>query len=127
MNKAVNQSHYSSKEQKPFGLQSLFSILGVLGSLLIFIFIIIIAYLPNRSESVDSERIKERELNLKQNKAAQQSQANSYGWIDKTAGVIRIPIDEAVELAVEKLAQKQHQDIQKEDSSSTSKIPLSGE
>lgn len=113
MNKTVNQSHYSSKEQKQFGLQSLFSILGVLGTLLIFIFIIIIAYLPNRSESVDSERIKERELNLKQNKAAQQSQANSYGWIDKTAGVIRIPIDEAVELAVEKLTQKQHQDIQK--------------
>ena len=127
MNKAVNKSHYSSKKQRPFGLQSFFSILGVLGSLLIFIFIIIIAYLPNRSESIDSERIKERELNLKQNKAAQQSQANNYGWIDKTAGVIRIPIDEAVELAVEKLAQKQHKDMQKEDSSPTSKIPLSGE
>jgi hypothetical protein len=27
---------------------------------------------------------------------------NSYGWIDKTAGVVRIPIDEAIRLTVQR-------------------------
>ena len=27
---------------------------------------------------------------------------NSYGWVDKTAGVVRIPIDEAIKLTVQR-------------------------
>lgn len=31
-------------------------------------------------------------------RAQEEAELNSYGWIDKTAGVVRIPIDRAIEL-----------------------------
>jgi hypothetical protein len=39
---------------------------------------------------------------LKQYKAAQEEILNSYGWIDEKAGVVRIPIDRAIDILVQK-------------------------
>jgi hypothetical protein len=33
-------------------------------------------------------------------RAREDAVLNSYGWVDKTAGVVRIPIDEAIKLTV---------------------------
>jgi hypothetical protein len=35
-------------------------------------------------------------------RAREDAVLNSYGWIDKTAGVVRIPIDEAIKLTVQR-------------------------
>ncbi len=35
-------------------------------------------------------------------RAREDAVLNSYGWVDKTAGVVRIPIDEAIKLTVER-------------------------
>jgi hypothetical protein len=35
-------------------------------------------------------------------RAAQQQQLNSYGWVDRSAGVVRIPIDRAMDLTVQR-------------------------
>jgi hypothetical protein len=39
---------------------------------------------------------------LKQYKAAQGEILNSYGWVDQNAGVVRIPIDRAMDILVQK-------------------------
>jgi hypothetical protein len=39
---------------------------------------------------------------LKQYKAAQGDILNSYGWVDQNAGIVRIPIDRAMDILVQK-------------------------
>jgi|SRR5271157_706895 len=39
---------------------------------------------------------------LKQYKAAQGEILNSYGWVDQNAGIVRIPIDRAMDILVQK-------------------------
>jgi hypothetical protein len=39
---------------------------------------------------------------LKQYKVAQEEILNSYGWVDEKAGIVRIPIDRAMDILLEK-------------------------
>src|SRR4051812_2901676 len=39
-------------------------------------------------------------------KKAQAEQASSYGWVDQKAGVVRLPIERAIELTAEKYGKK---------------------
>jgi hypothetical protein len=41
-------------------------------------------------------------IDLKKNRAAEEQELNSYGWIDRSAGVVRIPIDRAMELIAQR-------------------------
>ena len=98
MNKPVNRKSTPG--------QGLASALGILGALLIFAFILYIAYLPNRPRAVDQDRIAERYANRRENDANQQSRATSYEWIDREEGIVRIPIDRAMILVVDQWQQK---------------------
>ena len=35
-------------------------------------------------------------------RAAEQQVLTTYGWVDRNAGVVRIPIDEAMKLAIQR-------------------------
>jgi hypothetical protein len=39
---------------------------------------------------------------LEQYKAAQEEILNNYGWVDQNAGIVRIPIDRAMDILVQK-------------------------
>jgi len=41
-------------------------------------------------------------LDLQRYRAAQEKVLNGYGWVDSSAGVVRIPIDRAMELLLQK-------------------------
>ena len=41
-------------------------------------------------------------MDLKQYKAAQDEVLNSYGWVDQQAGVVRIPIERAMDLLLQR-------------------------
>jgi hypothetical protein len=41
-------------------------------------------------------------LDLKEMRAREQAELNSYGWVDKKFGVVRIPIDKAMETIAQK-------------------------
>ena len=41
-------------------------------------------------------------IELKQFRAAEDAKLNSYGWIDRNAGIIRIPIQRAMDLVVQR-------------------------
>lgn len=41
-------------------------------------------------------------IDLKQYEAAQEAKLNSYGWVDREAGIIHIPIERAMDLIAER-------------------------
>lgn len=41
-------------------------------------------------------------LELEALRASEDAQLNSYGWVDKEAGIVRLPIERAIELALER-------------------------
>ncbi|MDB6124986.1 MAG: hypothetical protein JWQ71_3979 [Pedosphaera sp.] len=41
-------------------------------------------------------------LDLKELRAQERAELNSYGWVDKKSGVVRIPIDKAMEMIAQK-------------------------
>jgi hypothetical protein len=48
----------------------------------------------------------ERKALLTENRAKEQAAATSYGWVDQPKGVVRLPIDRAIELTVRDHAKK---------------------
>src|ERR1043166_5459004 len=72
---------------------------GVVG--LFFLFGIIVLALVGpapRSDPYEQERAKKRIDKLKAARDADARELGSYGWIDKNKGVVRVPIDRAMEL-----------------------------
>ncbi len=48
----------------------------------------------------------ERKALLAEHRVKEQAESTSYGWIDQKAGIVRIPIDRAMELVVREQAKK---------------------
>lgn len=76
------------------------SILGIFACMGIFIVIIVIAYLPNRPRPVEQGIIDERIKRLSSLNAKETETYNSYGWIDKPAGIVHIPVESAIDAFV---------------------------
>lgn len=47
-----------------------------------------------------------RQKTLAETREAQAKQASSYGWVDEKAGVVRLPIERAMELTVQQHGKK---------------------
>ena len=74
--------------------------LGCLGAFLVFVLIIFIAYLPNRPERVDAQVYATRQAKADESRAAGVQKLTNYELIDAEAGIVRIPIDEAISLTI---------------------------
>lgn len=48
----------------------------------------------------------DRSALLVEHRAKEQAEAASYGWVDQKAGVVRLPIDRAIELTAQAHAKK---------------------
>ena len=83
-----------------------FTVIAFVGVFLTFLFIVGIAYLPNRPEPVDQAQIDERLETLSKVRASEKKEIDSYGWIDKSEGVVRIPVSQAMQLTVKDLKVK---------------------
>ena len=81
-----------------FGIVLLFALFGV-------IVLAIIGPSPRRSD-YEETRAKKRVENLKTLREEADKALTTYGWIDKTKGVARIPIERAMELTVADLAKQ---------------------
>lgn len=80
----------------------LFSILGAIGSMAIFVVILWLAYLPLRKDSTDTTIVQERVERFNELSAKERSLANNYRWINEPEGVVRIPVERAMILTVER-------------------------
>lgn len=94
---------HTATGSEPSDRKVLLSALGWIGVFFLFVLIVVIAYLPNRSVSVD-EIEREARFEIKRDVDAQQQRlATTYGWVDQSNGVARIPIERAMELTVREL------------------------
>ena len=80
------------------GVVLLFALFGV-------IVLAIIGPMP-RGSDYEETRAKKRMENLKTAQEDAEKALNTYTWVDKNKGVVRIPITRAMELTVADLAQK---------------------
>src|SRR5438874_10708317 len=77
--------------------------------LLFILFGLVVAVLIGaspRGNNYEEKRAKAREAKLKTAREEATKDLNSYSWVDKSKGVVRIPIDRAMQLTVAELAQK---------------------
>jgi len=81
-----------------FGIVLLFGLFGV-------IVLAIIGPAPRRTD-YEETRAKKRVENLKTLREEADKALTTYGWIDKTKGLARIPIERAMELTVAELAKQ---------------------
>ena len=85
---------------------TLLTLLAAIGGFAIFALIVFIAYLPKKPAPLaDGVRTPEqRKAALSELRAKEKAAATTYGWVDQPAGVVRIPIDEAVKLTIKELS-----------------------
>ncbi|MDF3057182.1 MAG: hypothetical protein K0R17_1397 [Rariglobus sp.] len=92
----------SDSTQTPSSSGSWVTIAAAIGGFAIFALIVLIAYLPKKPDPLpDGARTPEqRKAALAEMRAKEKAAATTYGWVDQAAGVVRIPIDEAVKLTI---------------------------
>jgi hypothetical protein len=81
---------------------------AVIGGFAIFILILVVAYLPNKPAPLPegTKTPEERATILRELRAKETAAATTYGWVDQTKGVVRVPIERAMQLTVEDLKTK---------------------
>ena len=81
--------------------------LGIVLLFLFFgVFVLVFIGLSPRGNNYEAKRAEQRLETLKKVQAGANTELHSYAWVDKNKGVVRIPIDRAMELTVTALAQK---------------------
>ncbi len=80
------------------------AIIGVVGAVILFIIIVAIQALFYGMERAEQDRkeARERSETVAQVRAEQRQRIGSYGWVDQKKGVVRIPIERAMELLVKR-------------------------
>ena len=87
----------------------------ILAIFAIFAIILAIAYAPQRSTlptySTSDTTPAQRAATLAEMRAKEKSAATTYGWIDQPKGIVRLPIDRAIELTIRDLNAQRAQNI----------------
>jgi uncharacterized membrane protein len=84
------------------------TLIAVVGAFAIFLIILQVAYVPNKSPMAGTglKTPTERKAILAELNGKNQTAATTYGWIDKDKGIVRIPLDRAIELTVQENTRK---------------------
>jgi hypothetical protein len=94
-------------ENEPSDNTVLISALGWIGVFLIFLLIVVVAYLPNQAASQEEQNVEARTAIRNKVRADQALLLDGYQWVNQAEGVVRIPVDRAMEIAVEELRDQQ--------------------
>lgn len=105
---------------EPSDNRALLSALAWIGVILLFVLIVWIAYLPTRPQPLDQALIEQRKKTLADVRAKQFKLVNSYEIIDAQNKIVRIPVERAMELTIQRLNTKSGSDL----SNSQSVAPL---
>ena len=81
----------------------MFSALGWIGVIALFLIIVLIAYYPNRPPAIGENQSAARLEKLNEVETKQQSAITNYGWVDHSKNIVQIPVNEAVALLVKEL------------------------
>ncbi|HOX57504.1 MAG TPA: hypothetical protein P5205_02630 [Candidatus Paceibacterota bacterium] len=75
-------------------------LLGILGAFLIVAALVWAMRHYTLPPPVDEDRVTLRKKALAEMRAAEASELENYGWVDQTKGIVRLPIAEAMKLAL---------------------------
>lgn len=89
----------------PTNSSFLVTLLAAIGGFAIFVLILVVAYLPTKPEPLPEGSLspEARIAALTELRAKEQAAATTYGWVDQPKGVVRLPLDRAVELTINEL------------------------
>lgn len=100
----------SDSTQTPSSSGSFLTVLAAIGGFAIFALIVFIAYLPKKPDAIPAgsgvRTPEQRKAALAELRAKEKSAATTYAWVDQSAGVVRIPVDEAVKLTIKEFNAK---------------------
>ena len=98
----------SDSTQTPSQSGSWVTFAAAIGGFAIFAIIVLIAYLPKKPDPLpDGVRTPEqRKAALAELRAKEKASVSSYGWVDQNAGVVRIPVEEAVKITIKEINAK---------------------
>lgn len=100
----MSESQQHSEPNEP---EVLLSALGWIGVIFIFFLIVAVAYLPNRAVSQEEKNAGERYTLRNEVRGEQARLVGSYEWVNEQEGVVRIPVERAMKLAVEEMRAEQ--------------------
>ncbi|MEO6003538.1 MAG: hypothetical protein ABIZ04_05340 [Opitutus sp.] len=89
---------------------SLVSIIAIFVLFGLFLAVVYYVYVPRQTGAFAGDGIhsvQQRQKTLTELHAKEAAQAKSYGWVDQKAGVVRLPLDRAMELTLQKYTAKQ--------------------
>ena len=75
-------------------------VVSVLGALLIVAALVWAMQRYTQPPPLGVDRVAERKKALAELRAAEASELTTYGWVDQTKGVVRLPIAEAIKLSL---------------------------
>jgi hypothetical protein len=75
--------------------------LGIVGTFLLMAVLVWAMYAFTRPASLDAERAEERRQFLSEAQQADAAALNDYAWQDQTKGLVRLPIERALELTAQ--------------------------
>ena len=99
-----SSSNFSFPHRTP-----VFTTLIVLVCFALFGWLALKIYTPHAHTVDKVEGVKtpeERKAILAKNRQKEHAEATTYGWVDQKAGIVRLPIDRAIELTVREYAKK---------------------
>ncbi len=81
---------------------------AAIGGFAIFALILVVAYLPNKAAPAGDgvKTPEQRKAALAELRGKEHASATSYGWVDKDKGVVRLPLDRAIELTIQEQQKK---------------------
>ena len=84
------------------------TLIAAIGGFAIFGLILLVAYMPNKAAPAGDgvKTPEQRKAALAELRGKELTAATSYGWVDKDKGVVRLPLDRAIELTIQEHAKK---------------------
>jgi len=99
-NQQSDSSHLSESS-------TLFSALGWIGVIALFLIIVLIAYYPNRPPAIGESQSAARLETLNKVETKQQNAITNYSWVDQSKNIVQIPVSQAAVLLVKELKDSQ--------------------
>ena len=90
--------------ENPSHRAPLVSILSIFVLFALFVAVVYYVYVPKQTGVFVGDGIhtaSQRTENLAKLRATEAEQSTNYGWIDQNSGVVRLPIDRAMDLTVQ--------------------------
>ena len=85
----------------------LLTVLAVLAGFALFLAVVCYLYVPRETGPFVGDGIRtaaQRKANLAELRAKEAKMASNYGWVDQKSGVVRLPIDRAMDLTLQRYA-----------------------